>query len=49
MAYKETRESHYWLRLLQDSEYSTQRQAESLLTDCDKLLKIAGCNLKPLS
>lgn len=48
IAYKEARESHYWLRLLQDSEYLTQQQAESLLTDCDELLKIAGSILKTL-
>ncbi|MGJ8673968.1 four helix bundle protein [Rubritalea sp.] len=35
IAYKEAREAHYWLRLLRDSEYLTQQQAESLLTDCD--------------
>lgn len=48
IAYKEAREAHYWLRLLRDSEYLSQQQADSLLADCDELLKIAGSILKSL-
>jgi four helix bundle protein len=42
IAYKEARETHYWLRLLRDSELITEKQASSLLTDCEELLKIIG-------
>ena len=42
IAYKETRETHYWLRLLRDSEYLTSQQAEKLLSECDELLRILG-------
>src|ERR1051325_11792183 len=31
LAYKEARETHYWLRLLRDSGYLTVKQAESLI------------------
>lgn len=42
IAYKEARETHYWIRLLADSELIKQSEKESLLTDCDELLKIIG-------
>ena len=42
ISYKEARESHYWIRLLRDSNYLTEKQAESLLKDNEELLKIMG-------
>jgi four helix bundle protein len=42
IAYKEARETHYWLRLLQKSEYLPENAADSILKDCDELLKIIG-------
>ena len=51
IAYKEARESHYWLRLLRDSDTLTPKEASSILTDCDellKLLKLLGTILKTL-
>ena len=42
IAYKEARETHYWVRLLADSELIKQSEKESLLNDCDELLKIIG-------
>jgi four helix bundle protein len=42
IAYKEARESHYWIRLLRDGEYMEEKAAHSLLTDCEELLKIIG-------
>ena len=42
IAYKETRESKYWIRLLRDSEYLTIEQADDLLKDVEELLKIIG-------
>ena len=42
IAYKEARESHFWIRLLRDSSYFTQEQAESLLKDNEELLKNMG-------
>ncbi|MBS1550480.1 MAG: four helix bundle protein [Bacteroidetes bacterium] len=42
VAHKEARESHYWIRLLRDSKYLDYKLAESLLNDCDEILKITG-------
>jgi four helix bundle protein len=48
IAYKEARESHYWLRILRDSEILESRIAESLLVDCEELQKIIGSIIKTL-
>ncbi|MEQ1827607.1 MAG: four helix bundle protein [Pirellula sp.] len=48
IAYKEARETHYWIRLLSDTEFLTTNQSESLLKDADELLKIIGSILKSL-
>ena len=42
IAYKEARETHYWIRLLTDTDYLTKEQSESILTDTEELLKIIG-------
>ncbi len=48
IAYKEARESHYWIRLLTDTDYLTNTQSESLLSDIDELLKIIGTILQTM-
>ena len=40
IAYKEARETHYWLRLLFASEYINKKLFDSLLTDADELCRI---------
>ena len=40
IAYKEARETRYWLRLLKDSEMIENTLADSLLNDCEELLKL---------
>ncbi|MBL4653443.1 MAG: four helix bundle protein [Flavobacteriales bacterium] len=40
ISYKEARETHYWIRLLKDTDYIDVKMAESLLVDCDELLKL---------
>ena len=42
IAYKEARESKYWIRLLRDSDYLTIEQSDVLLKDVEELLKIIG-------
>ncbi len=42
IAYKEARETHYWIRLLRDSGYLTDNDAETILSDCEELMKIPG-------
>lgn len=46
IAYKELKETHYWLRLLRDTGYLTKMEAQSLLMDCEELLKITVSILK---
>jgi four helix bundle protein len=46
IAQKEAAETNYWLRLLRDSEFLTDKQAESLLIDCEELQKILTSSIK---
>ena len=48
IVYKEARETHFWLRLLRDSNILSGEQADSLLKDCDEILKIVGSITKTL-
>jgi len=40
IAYREARETRYWLRLLRDGEVIEKKLAESFLKDCEEILKI---------
>jgi four helix bundle protein len=40
IAYKEARETRYWLRLLHDTGYLEKTIYESILKDCEELLKL---------
>lgn len=40
IAYKESRETHYWLRLLHSTDYIDQKMFDSLTADCDELCKL---------
>ena len=40
IAYKEGRETRYWLRLLMDSEILEKKLADSFLKDCEEIIKI---------
>ena len=42
IAYKEARESIYWLRLLNATGYITDNEFESLFNDAEELCKIIG-------
>ena len=42
IAYKEARETHYWLRLLHDSDYIEAKAFESIIFECNELLKLIG-------
>lgn len=48
IAYKEARESHFWIRLLRDSNIITTKMAESFLNDCEEIQKILGSIIKTL-
>jgi four helix bundle protein len=42
IAYKEARETRYWIKLLLATNYLSQEQADSLLKDTEELCKIIG-------
>jgi len=46
IAYKEARETYYWLRLLRDTELLNPKLSASLIKDCDELLRILVAILK---
>ncbi len=48
IAYKEARETHYWLRLIRDSGFALLGDCERLLLDCDEILRIIGSIQKSL-
>jgi len=43
---KEAFETHYWLRLLRDSEILTPKLAESLMGDCDEIQRMLVAAIK---
>ena len=42
IAYKEARETIYWLKLLFATDYITKEQSDSLLKDAEEICKILG-------
>lgn len=42
IAYKEARETKYWLRLLKRTDFITEEEFKSLADDNDEILKILG-------
>ena len=42
LAYKEANETRYWLSLLKDSGLVGVKEGESMINDCDSLLKMIG-------
>jgi four helix bundle protein len=48
IVYKEARETHYWIRLLRDSEYLDKNKSMELIEDCEEILKITGSIIKTI-
>ena len=46
IAHKEAFETEYWLCLLRDGEFITEKQAESIIVDCQELQKILTTSIK---
>ena len=42
ISYKEARETLYWLHLLTDSNFLSKEQSDTLICDCEELLRIIG-------
>jgi four helix bundle protein len=51
IGYKEAREARYWIRLLKATDLISARLADSLIADCDELIRILVAilrNAKPI-
>jgi len=48
IAFKESLETRYWLRLLHDTDYIETPAFESMYTDCDELVRILSATTKTL-
>ncbi len=48
IAYKEARETQYWLRLLGDSELLDRNDSDSILNDCAEILRLSGTIVKTM-
>jgi len=48
IAYKEARETHYWLRLLRDSGYIEKDEAASCLEDGEEIMRLTGSIIKTM-
>lgn len=46
IAQKEAAETAYWLRLLAKGEFINDKLAESLLNDCEELIKMLAASIK---
>lgn len=46
IALKEAVESEYWLNLLRDAKYLTEPEADSILRDCEELIRLLTAILK---
>ncbi len=42
IAYKESRETLYWIKLLNETDYLSKEMADSLLIDAEEICKIIG-------
>jgi len=40
IAYKEARETRYWLRILKDTDYINSKMFSSIFNDCEEILRI---------
>ncbi len=40
IAYKEARETRYWLRILKDTDYLDNKMFRSIFNDCEEILRI---------
>ncbi len=46
ISYKEARETYYWLKLFRETQYISENQANSLMKDCEEILKLLTSILK---
>jgi len=46
IAYKESKETHYWIRLLKETDYINDKIYNSLIEDCNEICKLLFSILK---
>ena len=46
IAQKESFETHYWIRILRESEFLNKKLADSLLQDCEEIQKLSTSSIK---
>lgn len=46
IAFKQSRETHYWIRLLLDSNYLDKKSGNLILNECEEILKLLNSILK---
>jgi|SRR4030095_4656406 len=46
IAYKESRETNYWLRILHETDYINDQMFDSIIADCEELCKLTYSILK---
>ena len=48
IAYKECSETQYWLNLLKETKYITEKEYNSLFADCNEITKILSATTKTI-
>ena len=48
IAYKEAKETHFWIRLLRDTSYINDDKANKMLSQLTEILKLLGAILKTM-
>jgi len=46
IALKECNETFYWLNILKDTDYINEKEAESIINDCNELIAILVSSIK---
>ena len=46
IALKETNESNYWIQMLKAGEYVSQKEFDSINSDCEEIIKILAAIVK---
>ena len=46
IALKEADETEYWLELLMETDYITEKAGDSLLADCEELIRLIAAIVK---
>ena len=48
IALKEASETEYWLELLTDTDYLSEKAADSLIADCEEIIRLIAAIVKTM-